>query len=58
MAESPWENEEFARRNISHIDEKFLLGTEQEVRFLENEMGIDKGAKIIDLGCRSNGVRL
>ena len=51
MANSPWENKEFARRTISHIDEKFLPGTELEVRFLETEMEIDKGAKIIDLGC-------
>jgi hypothetical protein len=49
VSESPWENDELARRNISHIDEKFLPGTKQEVTFLKTKIGIDKGAKIIDL---------
>ncbi|MCK4575530.1 methyltransferase domain-containing protein [candidate division WOR-3 bacterium] len=51
MPKSPWENEKFAQKNISHIDEKFLAGTEQEVSFLKAVMGIEKGVSIIDLGC-------
>jgi ubiquinone/menaquinone biosynthesis C-methylase UbiE len=51
MSRSPWENEEFARKNIAHIDEKFLQGTKQEVEFLIEELGISKGATIVDLGC-------
>lgn len=51
MTKSPWENKEFARKNIAHIDTKFLPGTEQEVNFLEAEMKINKGSRIVDLGC-------
>jgi 2-polyprenyl-3-methyl-5-hydroxy-6-metoxy-1,4-benzoquinol methylase len=51
MPKSPWENKEFARKNIAHIDKKFLRGTEQEAEFLIGELGIGKRASILDLGC-------
>lgn len=51
MAESPWKNREFARKNISHIDERFRSGTVQETAFLMSELAIVNNARIIDLGC-------
>ena len=51
MPKSPWENEEFARLSLSHIDERFLPGTSQEVGFLERELELPLHAKVVDLGC-------
>lgn len=51
MNKSPWKNEKFAKKNIVHIDEKFLHGTEQEVDFIERELNLNKCDRVIDLGC-------
>lgn len=53
MGKSPWENREFAKLSLSHVDGKFTPGTKQEVDFIECELGIKPGEKIIDLGCGS-----
>ena len=51
MPQSPWENEEFARLSLSSIDSKFSAGTSQEVDFLEAELRLKHGARVLDLGC-------
>lgn len=51
MTRSPWENEEMARLSLSSMDKKFLPGTSQEVDFLEQELGLCPGARVLDLGC-------
>lgn len=49
--ESPWENDEFARISLAKIDVKFLPGTKLEVDFLERELGLKPGDRVLDLGC-------
>jgi 2-polyprenyl-3-methyl-5-hydroxy-6-metoxy-1,4-benzoquinol methylase len=49
--ENPWQDDTFARRNIEHLDSKFLPGTAQEVDFLECKLGLKAGMAIADLGC-------
>ncbi len=51
MPKSPWENEEMARLSLSSVDTKFLPGTAQEVDFLEQELSLCPGARVLDLGC-------
>ena len=51
MPKSPWENREYARISLAHVDERFLSGTEQEVDFLERELALTPGARVLDLGC-------
>ena len=51
MPNSPWENEEMARLSLANMDEKFLPGTKQEVDFLERELRLQPGDRILDLGC-------
>lgn len=53
MRKSPWENREFAKLSLSHVDSKFTPGTKQEVDFLECELAVKPGEKILDLGCGS-----
>jgi len=55
MAESPWENDEMARMSLANMDKKFLPGTSQEVDFLEEELGLQPGDRILDLGCGAGG---
>ena len=51
MPQSPWENEEFATISLSSMDQKFLPGTPQEVDFLEQELHLGPGSRVVDLGC-------
>jgi len=51
MKDSPWMNDEFARKNISHIDEQFHTGTVQEADFISTELALEKESRLIDLGC-------
>ncbi len=51
MKDSPWVNDEFARKNISHIDSHFHAGTVQEVDFIITELSLERESRIIDLGC-------
>ena len=51
MNANPWENADFAQLNLSHIDEKFLPGTSNEVDFLERELHLSPGDTVLDLGC-------
>jgi SAM-dependent methyltransferase len=49
--ENPWQDDTFAKRNIEHLDSKFLPGTSREVDFLERRLGLKPGMAIADLGC-------
>lgn len=51
MSSSPWKNEIFALRSLAEIDKRFLPGTENEVDFIENELGLSEGDSVVDLGC-------
>lgn len=51
MPKTPWDNEEMARLSLENMDEKFLPGTAQEVDFLERQLELRAGDRIIDLGC-------
>lgn len=51
MLESPWENSEMARLSLANVDKQFLPGTRQEVDFLEQELMLQPGERILDLGC-------
>jgi len=52
MSEKSWENNKFVKKyNLKHIDKKFLLGTKQEVDFLEKELDLKEGDTVLDLGC-------
>lgn len=48
---SPWENEEMASLSLASMDKKFLPGTPQEVGFLEMELRLRPGDRVLDLGC-------
>ena len=48
---SPWTNKRFAEEALAHIDANFSPGTSQEVDFLEQILGIEPGARLLDLGC-------
>lgn len=51
MPTSPWENEEMAHLSLANMDQKFLPGTRQEVDFLERELRLKPGNRLLDLGC-------
>ena len=51
MVTNPWENADFARLSLSQIDTRFLPGTSNEVDFLERELCLQPGNKVLDLGC-------
>jgi cyclopropane fatty-acyl-phospholipid synthase-like methyltransferase len=51
LKRSPWENKVFAEESLAHVDRQFLAGTAQEVDFLEGELGLKPGDRILDLGC-------
>lgn len=50
-SQSPWKNEEFAKISLEGVDRKFLPGTSQEVDFLERELGMSPGDRVLDIGC-------
>lgn len=51
MTKNPWTDKKFAKKCLQHIDKNFLDGTEKEVEFLINEMGLSEGNEVLDLGC-------
>lgn len=53
MSKSPWGNREFAELSLSQVDVGFTPGTREESDFLESELAVEPGERIIDLGCGS-----
>lgn len=51
MSRNPWTDNKFAKKSLQHLDSSFLAGTEKEVEFLINEIGLSEGDAILDLGC-------
>lgn len=51
MPQSPWQDEEFARLSLSSMDARFAPCTKQEVDFLERELRLKPGSRVLDLGC-------
>ncbi len=48
---SPWKNKLMSQVSLKHIDENFLPKTQEQIDFLCEEMLIEKGNNILDLGC-------
>jgi SAM-dependent methyltransferase len=51
MSDSPWKNDEFAGISLNSIDKQFTPGTTQEVDFLERELNLTLGSRVLDIGC-------